>query len=309
MGKFLLQRFIRAVITIWFVVTLVFFVLRSVGDPITAITISDGLDEAAMRNLRTQLGLDKPILEQYFETMTSLFDKTDIYYRSYRHMRPVQDLFAERAGATVKLGLLSLFIAVAFSIPLGVTAAIKRNTVFDRISMVLSILGSVIPNFVLGLLLIFLFAMLLRLLPSGGATSWRHFILPAIAMAVGPMATIARLTRSSMLDVLRQDYLDFARAKGLPERQVVIRHGLRNALIPVVTIVGLQFGYIVGGSIIVETVFSWPGIGFLIVEAARRQDFPIIQFGVMLIATAIALANMIVDILYAVLDPKIREKM
>jgi peptide/nickel transport system permease protein len=238
--------------------------------------------------------------------MTSFFrEGTEL---SYRHLRPVDQIFAERIGATLRLGVLSLLLAIIVAVPLGTIAAVRHNTMFDRLSITLSICGSVIPNFVLGILMIFLFSFILRLLPSGGSSSISHYIMPVVAMSVGPMASIARLTRTSMLDVLRQDYLDFARSKGVPEKFVVAKHALRNALIPVITIIGLQIGHIIGGSVVVETVFSWPGIGFLIVDSARIRDFPVIQYGVMLIAASIAVTNMLIDICYALLDPRVREK-
>ena len=305
MGRFIAIRLIRSIITIWFVFTLVFIITRLTGDPTEWILPEDATLQARLE-LRERLGLNKPLSEQYIMVLSSFFrEGTEL---SYRHLRPVDRIFAERISATLRLGILSLILSVAVAVPLGTIAAVRRNTVFDRLSITLSITGSVIPNFVLGILMIFLFSLVLRMLPSGGSTTWRHYIMPVIAMSVGPMASIARLTRSSMLDVLRQDYLDFARSKGVKEKTVVAKHALRNALIPVITIIGLQIGYIIGGSVVVETVFSWPGIGFLIVDSARARDFPVIQYGVMLIAASIAVANMLVDVCYALLDPRIREK-
>ena len=304
MRKFLLVRLCRSLITIWFVFTLVFCITRLTMDPTEWILPDDAPLEARIA-MRQQLGLDKPIHIQYLNMVGSLFTgKTEL---SYMFSRPVGELFGERAGATLRLGMLTLLLSAAVAIPLGTFTAVKRNTPFDRLGITFSIIGSVVPNFVLGILLIFLFSLVLRLLPSGGASTWRHYIMPVIAMSAGPMATIARLTRSSMLDVLRQDYLDFARSKGSKEKVVVIKHALRNAMIPVITIIGLQFGHIVGGSVVVETVFSWPGIGFLIVNSAQARDFPVIQYSILLIGASIAIANMMVDIGYALLDPRIRE--
>ena len=305
MQKYIIIRFIRSLITIWFVVTLVFIVTRITQDPTEWILPDDATPEMRQQE-RERLGLNRPISEQYFEMLTSPFTgKTEL---SYRYRRPVGELFKERAAATVKLGSIALPLSILLAVPLGAFAAVKRNTLFDRLSITMSIIGSVLPNFVLGILLIFLFSLVLRLLPSGGSATWRHFIMPVIAMSVGPMASIARLTRSSMLDVLRQDYLDFARSKGTKEKIVVAKHALRNAMVPVITIIGIQFGHIVGGAVVVETVFSWPGIGSLIIGSANYRDFPVIQFGIIMIGISIATANMLVDIGYALLDPRIREK-
>jgi peptide/nickel transport system permease protein len=305
MIPFIVKRLVRSILTIWFVLTLVFVLGRMTGDP-TRWILPDDATEDVRTEMRERLGLNKPIPEQYAVMISSLFNgKAEL---SYQYQRPVGSLFGERTAATLKLGLLALLAGAILAIPLGVIAAVHHNTFFDRFSMTLSICGSVIPNFVLGILMMFFFCLVFRILPSGGADSARHYIMPVIAMAVGPMTSIARLTRSSMLDVLRQDYLDFARAKGVTEKIVIAKHALRNALIPVVTVIGLQFGHIIGGSVVVETVFSWPGIGSLIVGAATHRDFPIIQYGVMLIGAAVAVANMLVDICYALLDPRIREK-
>jgi peptide/nickel transport system permease protein len=305
MLKFIMIRLTRSLITIWFVFTLVFVFTRITQDPTQWILPDDAPMEARIE-MRQRLGLDKPIHEQYLNMVLSLFHgETEL---SYAYMRPTGELFRERTAATLRLGFLSLALAMVVAVPLGTFAAVHHNTFFDRLGITLSIIGSVIPNFVLGILMIFLFSLVLRWLPSGGFSSWRHFIMPVIAMSVGPMASIARLTRSSMLDVLRQDYLDFARSKGVREKTVVAKHALRNAMIPVITIIGLQFGHIIGGSVVVETVFSWPGIGFLIVNSAQSRDFPVIQHGVILIGASIAIANTMVDICYALLDPRIREK-
>ena len=305
MKKFLIIRFIRSLITIWFVVTIVFIVTRVTQDPTMWILPDDAPLDVRIAT-RERLGLNRPLHVQYFEMLTSPF--TGRTENSYRHHRPVGDLFKERAPATLRLGFMSLGLAILLAVPLGAIAAVKRNTIFDRLSITISIIGSVLPNFVLGIVLILIFSLVLRMLPSGGSATWRHYIMPIMAMSFGSMASIARLTRSSMLDVLRQDYLDFARSKGTREKIVVAVHALRNALIPVVTIIGMQFGSIVGGAAVVETVFSWPGIGSLIVSSASSRDFPVIQYGIIMIGISIAIANMMVDVGYALLDPRIREK-
>lgn len=303
MTRFFIQRLIRMIITIWFILTLVFIFTRMSGDP-TQWLLPEDASEAARIELRESLGLNKPIMEQYFDSFASFFDKG--LWKSYYYLSPVADLFSERAGPTISVGLSALLLAILLGIPLGIFASVHRNSFLDRITMGFAIAGYTIPNFVLGILMILLFSLTLRLLPSGGFRGATSYIMPIISLSVGSMASIARLTRSAMLDVLRQDYLDCARAKGVPEHRIIFKHALRNALIPVVTIIGLQMGTIIGGSVVVETVFAWPGIGSLIVTAAKVRDYPVIQYGVMLIAVAVSITNMLVDISYALLDPRIR---
>ena len=304
MLKFIVKRVIKAVLTIWFILTLVFIFTRVSGDP-TLWLLPDDASAQVREELRESLGLNKPILDQYWDTLTSLF--TGDAGQSYNYRRPVSELYAERMGATVRLGLISFAISVVLGVTLGVFAAAHRNSLYDRITMTLAMIGSTLPNFVLAILMIFLFSLSWRLLPSAGTGDYRNYIMPVIAMAVGPIASIARLTRSSMLDVLRQDYLDCARAKGVSEGKVLFKHALRNALVPVVTVVALQMGGIIGGSVVVETVFSWPGIGTLLINGAKMRDYPIIIYGVMLIAAAVTVINTLVDISYSALDPRIRD--
>lgn len=304
MLKFIVKRVIKAVLTIWFILTLVFIFTRVSGDP-TLWLLPDDASAQVRDELRESLGLNKPVLDQYWDTLTSLF--TGDAGQSYNYRRPVSELYAERMGATVRLGLISFAISVVLGVTLGVFAAAHRNSLYDRITMTLAMIGSTLPNFVLAILMIFLFSLSWRLLPSAGTGDYRNYIMPVIAMAVGPIASIARLTRSSMLDVLRQDYLDCARAKGVSEGKVLFKHALRNALVPVVTVVALQMGGIIGGSVVVETVFSWPGIGTLLINGAKMRDYPIIIYGVMLIAAAVTVINTLVDISYSALDPRIRD--
>ena len=304
MSKFILKRLLKAILTIWFILTLVFIFTRMSGDP-TGWILPDDATEEQRTALRTSLGLDRPLYEQYVDVMTSLVSGNAGV--SYNYLRPVNELYGERIGATLRLGLLSFSIAAVLGVCLGALAAVKRNSFFDRFTMTLSIAGSTLPNFVLGILLVFVFCFIFRILPSGGDNGVKNYIMPVITMSVSPMASIARLTRSSLLDILRNDYLDCARSKGLDEKRVLIKHALRNALIPVVTVVGLQLGTIIGGSVVVETVFSWPGIGSLLINGAKMRDYPIIIYGVMLIAVAVTLVNTLVDILYSVLDPRIRD--
>jgi peptide/nickel transport system permease protein len=302
-NRYVIRKALRAALTIWFTVTVVFVATRATGDP-TEWLLPDDATLSERRQLRSYLGIDKPLPVQYTRYLRNVL-KGDMG-QSYYHNQAVSRVYAERLLPTLRLGVSAFVLSVSFGLPLGMLAALYRNSALDRITMSVSIAGYTIPNFVLGILLIFLFSLVLRVLPSGGYGGPAHYVMPVFALSVGPMASIARLTRSSMLDVLRQDYMLTARAKGVPEWLVVAKHGLRNGFIPVITIIGLQVGGLIGGSVVVETVFAWPGMGQLIVSAAQTRDYPLLQFGVLLVTGTIVTANMLVDVAYAALDPRIR---
>ena len=304
MKRYIIMRILKAIFTIWAVYTLVFFLTRGTGDPVDWLTQA-GASDTAKETLRANLGLDLPLSEQYVKSFVGLF--TGDTGVSYYYSRQVSDLFAERIWPTLTLGGIVLLITILIGLPLGVVAAVKHNSLMDRLTMSTAIVGSTLPNFVLGILLIFIFSLKLRLLPSGSIGTPQHYILPIIALSVGPIASVARLTRSSLLDVIGNDYLDFARSKGMREWKVVIKHGLRNALIPVITILGSQLSALIGGSVVVETVFAWPGIGTLIVTSAQQRDFPVVVFGVLVIAASVTFVNLLVDLSYGILDPRIRK--
>ena len=304
MKRYVIMRVLKAVFTIWAVYTLVFFLTRVTGDPVDWLTMA-GASDSAKETLRENLGLDLPLWKQYIKSFIGLF--TGDTGESYYYARQVSDLFAERIWPTISLGGIVLFITILIGLPLGVLAAVKHNSLLDRITMSTAVIGSTMPNFVLGILLIFIFALKLRVLPSGSMGTAKNYILPVIALSVGPIASVARLTRSSLLDVIRNEYLDFARAKGIREWKVVIKHGPRNALIPVITILGAQLSSLIGGSVVVETVFAWPGIGTLIVTSAQQRDFPVVVFGVLVIAASVTFVNLLVDLSYGLLDPRIRK--
>lgn len=305
MKKYVLMRVLKAILTIWIVWTLVFILTRLTGDPVDWI-LSDSANDAARASMRAQLGLDKPLLEQYFFYFFKMFrgDAGSSFY----YNKPVLALFGERVGATVSLGLCVFVLSIFIGIPVGIHAAVHHNTLRDRAAMSTAMIGYTMPNFVLGILLIFLFSLTLRMLPSSGNSAGLvSYVMPVITLAVGPAASTARLTRSSMLDVIRQDYLDSARAKGVKERRVIFVHALRNALVPVITILGGQLSTLIGGSVVVETVFSWPGIGSLIINGAKHRDFPLVQFGVLMIAISVTFVNLLVDLSYGFFDPRIRD--
>ena len=305
MKKYILTRAIKVVFTVWFVWSLIFLLTRFSGDPVEWIFADMDTTEAMINTLKESLGLDLPLWQQYVNSLTGLF-KGDAGM-SYFFSRPVTELFAERIGATVSLGAGALGLAVLIGVPMGILAAMKRGTAYDRACIGITVIGHTVPNFVLGILLIFLFALKLRMLPSGSTGTWKHYIMPMVTLAMGPLTAIARLTRTALLDVIGQDYLDCARAKGVDEKKVIIKHALRNALIPVVTVMAGQVNMLVGGAVIVENVFAWPGLGTLIIKGAQRRDFPVVQYGILMIVIFVSIVNFAVDLSYGSLDPRIRD--
>ncbi|WP_432975103.1 ABC transporter permease [Dactylosporangium sp. CA-233914] len=303
MKAYLLARVLRAIMTIWVVLTIVFFLSHLSGDP-TQWLLPDDASARDRAALRASLGLDRPIWQQYWDYLVGLSHGR--MGTSYAYHRPVSDLFLQRAPYTVALGGLALLVAVVAGIALGTLAATKRGTVIDRLSMTSAVGGEAIPDFALGILLVLVFSLTLHVLPSGGYSSPQHYILPVVTLAAGATTGVARWTRGAMVDVLGQDYLETARAKGIGEVRVVLKHAMRNSLIPVVTVLGLQLGTLIGGAVVVETVFGWPGVGSLIVAAAQSRDLPVIQFGVLVVAGTVVFASLLVDLSYALLDPRIR---
>lgn len=301
----MLHRGLRAVLTLWIVVTVVFLATRLSGDPTYHILPPD-TPEAQRQTLRQQLGLDRPVMAQYGDYIAGL--ARGDFGRSFFSARPVREMYLERVPATLNLTLPSLLLAILIGLPVGTMAAVKLNSPVDRGLMALSFIGQAVPNFVLGIVLVLIFSLTLRLLPSGGTGGWPHYVMPVLTLGVASIATISRLTRSSLLDVLGQDYIRFVRAKGLPSTKVIVKHALRNALLPVLTVVGLQIGTLIGGAVVVEAVFAWPGAGRLLVSAVMQRDFPMLQFGVLAVAATVILANALVDIGCGLIDPRIRTR-
>lgn len=304
MKKFILRRVLKGILCVWFIYTLIFFLVRLTGDP-TEWMYPDGASEEVIENLKAALHLDEPMHQQYIRSLTDLLKGNA--GKSYYYKQDVAKLYGERLGTTLKLALPALTLATLIGILLGTLAAVKRNSAADRLIMGFAMLFHTMPGFCFGIIMIFIFSLTLRLLPSSGTGSILNMIMPMITLAVGPTATVSRLTRSSLLDAMNREYMNGARMKGVSEKIVVIRHALRNSLIPVVTSVGLQLGTIIGGAVVVETVFTWPGMGMLLVTAAKQRDFPLVQYGVLLVAMAVTVANILVDISYGFLDPRIRE--
>jgi peptide/nickel transport system permease protein len=303
MTRYLLTKLIEAFIAIWGVVTIVFFVSRILGDP-AVLLVPVGAGQQEIDNLRTALGLDRPLLEQYFQSLFSML-KGD-FGISFQHTRPALDVVLERMPATASLAGLALLFGTLIGAAAGAIAALMRGTVAELIVMVAALLGQATPTFWLGIMLILLFSVELGLLPTGGSGTWLHYILPGLTLSVFVSASIARLLRSSLLDIMREDYVRTARSKGLMPRTVFFWHIARNALIPVVTMIGIIAGELLGGSVVIETVFAWPGVGRVIVQGIQAQDFPVIQAGVTLVAAIFVFVNLLVDLLYGVLDPRIR---
>ncbi len=303
MIRFLLIRLGRAVLTITLVVTFAFVVLRLSGDPAMLILNVDAPAEA-IAAFRHAWGLDRPIWVQYLEYVRHA--AIGEFGQSMRDGRPAASLVWERLPATLALTVPALLIKVGVGIPAGVFAALRRGSWIDRLVMAAAVAGFTVPSFVLGLVLVLVFAVQLGWLPSGGRDSWLSPVLPVITLGVGGAAILARFTRSAMIDVLGQPYILMASAKGVPWRQVVRGHALPNAAIPTVTIVGFMVGSLMAGAVVVESVFSWPGVGRLLVVAVSNRDLAVVQTILLLVALTMVSANLIVDLLYGLLDPRLR---
>lgn len=304
MIKFILQRLLAALVTIWIATIAVTILIHLVpGDPVRIMYGSFQTTPEDLEAIRQRLGLDQPIWRQYLMYLGRLL-QADLG-NSIVGDQPVLDILLTRFPATLALTLTSLFIAVTVGMSLGFVAAYKRGTWVDVGAMVLAIVGVSMPHFWLGLLLLFLFALQLQWLPVAGG-DWRSLILPALTLGLANAAVLARLTRSAMIDILDQDFVRTARAKGLPKSIVLYRHALRSGLVPVVSMLGLQFAYLMGGAIVVENVFAWNGVGRLAIEAVFARDYPLIQGFILFFATIVALASVVIDVAYAFLDPRIR---
>lgn len=303
MSNYLTTRLLRMILTVWIIASLVFFATRVTGNPIDFI-MPEGLDAGSRQLMIGYFGLDRPLGEQYWRFFRAIFDGE--FGLGLMERRPVSAIFAERVGASLNLLAASLFVTVALGVPLGILAAIWRRSALGSAVLGLAFLGYAIPNFVLSILLLLLFSSTLGWLPSAGNATLAHYVMPTLALSAFFLASLVRYTRSSMLDVLSQDYIRTARAKGLPERTVIFRHGLRNALIPVITVLGLQITTLVSGAVVIETVFAWNGVGDLLVGATLRRDYPVLQFGVLVVAVAVVVINAGVDLLYAAVDPRVR---
>ena len=332
MARFILRRFLTLIPTVFGISILVFFMIHLIpGDP-AEMMLGERASEASLREVRAHLGLDRPLHVQYGLFLSRMV-RGDLG-RAMRTHEKITTEIAERFPATVELSLAAILIATVFGMLAGIVSATKQYSIFDYFSMIASLVGVSMPIFWLGLVLMIVFSLNLGWLPLSGRlgydvdleivtrlylvdavlsgnwpafrnAAW-HLVMPAFTLSTIPMAIIARITRSSMLEVLRQDYIRTARAKGLPPLTVHFKHALKNALIPVITVIGLQFGILMGGAILTETIFAWPGIGSWILNAVYARDFNAVQGGTMLVATVFVLINMVVDILYAWVNPRIK---
>jgi peptide/nickel transport system permease protein len=302
--SYIARRLIFSAFVLWGALTVVFLAVRAVpGDPAQMMMGTDA-SAAEVDALRERLGLNRPLIVQYGAYMLQTV-RLDLG-ESLRMAQPVVALVAERLPATGRLALTAIVIAVAISFPLGIAAALRPGGLLDGGVSVVSLLGQSVPGFWLGIMFILIFARSLRLLPSAGDETWAHLILPSITVALPLIGVLTRLVRSGLLDVLDEDYIRTARAKGLTPPSVIWRHAIRNMMIPVITVVGLQVGHLLGGAVITETVFAWPGVGLLLVDAITNRDYPLVQAAILFITAIFVTINFLVDLSYGVLDPRIR---
>ena len=304
MHRYIIKRLLMLIPVLLGVAFIIYAIMNvAEGDPVYQVAGPDATEEQ-LDALREEMGLNGSLLERYFRYILKLL-KGDLG-TSYVSRMDVMQLYLQRLPNTLKLASVAMIVAVVISVPLGIVAAVNQNSIKDTVSMILALLGLSMPNFWLGLLLMLLFSLKLGWFPSGGAEGLRSVVLPAVTVGVGLAALLTRTTRSSMLDVLRQDYLRTARAKGVSEKRVVFHHALRNALIPIITIFGVQFSNVLGGSVLAETVFAWPGVGRLVVDAIDQRDIPTVTGALIMTTMLVTVVNLIVDIVYAYVDPRIK---
>ncbi|KIQ31298.1 glutathione ABC transporter permease [Variovorax paradoxus] len=306
MLNYFLKRLLGLIPTLLIVAVLVFlFVHMLPGDP-ARLAAGQEADEQTVSMVRAELGLDKPLPQQFVNFFTHMLQGD--FGTSIRTRRPVSTEIGERFFPTVMLTITSMVWAVIFGMGIGIVSAVYRNKWPDRLGMTLAVSGISFPAFALGMLLMQIFSVQLGWLPTVGAATWKHYILPSVTLGAAVAAVMARFTRASFVEVIQEDFVRTARAKGVHESRVVFKHTLRNALIPVVTMMGLQFGFLLGGSILVEAVFNWPGLGRLLVDAVQMRDYPVIQTLVLLFSLEFILINLVVDVLYGYINPTIRYK-
>jgi ABC-type dipeptide/oligopeptide/nickel transport system permease component len=304
MTRFIIKRLLVSIPILLLVVTLVFFAFQLIpGDPARMYAGEDAPQER-VDAVRKEMGLDRPVIVQYTTYMVRLA-QGDLG-KSIFTRRMVATEIGTRFWNTFKLALCSIVVATIVGISMGAVSALKRGTLADHIVTFVALLGISIPVFWLGLLMMYFFSVTLGVLPSAGFGTWKHYIMPTISLAVFSVAFIARMTRSALLETIQQDYVRTARAKGLKERTVLLMHSLRNAMLPVTTVVGLRFGYMVGGAVVTEEVFAWPGLGRLLVSSVGQRDIPLVQGLLLTFAASFVVVNLFVDIVYAFLDPRIR---
>nr|WP_222927538.1 ABC transporter permease [Biomaibacter acetigenes] len=304
MLRYFIKRLLLMIPVILGMTIIVFLILHlSPGDPVDLI-VGPNVTPEVYASIRQKYGLDQPLIVQYIKFLSNVA-RGDLG-TSILQQRPVSELILQRFPITLELGLTGLVLSFLIAIPVGVSAAVKRNTIMDYSCMTGAMLGMSLPTFWFGLLLLYFFAYKLRWFPISGYGTWRHLVLPGFAIGLTDAAITARMVRSSMLEVLRQDYIRTARSKGLAEMVVTYQHALKNAMIPIITLLGLRVGWIIGGSVMLEIVFSRPGLGRLMVDSILARDYPVVQGAMIVLTTSIILGNILADLLYAVFDPRIR---
>lgn len=304
MLKYIIKRLLALIPVILGVTFLVFMIMQLAPGDAAKLMLGEGATQEEVEAQREKMGLNDPLIVQYGRYMVN-FCKGDLG-TSYATRRPVADEVFSRFPYTFQLSIVAGIVSILLAIPLGIVAAVKQNTLFDNFSMIVSLIGVSMPIFWLALLLVLFFSLKLGWFPVQGADSWKSYILPAVSLGFMNMASIARTTRSSMLETIRQDYIRTARAKGVSKKEVVVNHAFRNALIPTITVCGIQLGQLLGGSVLTETVFAWPGIGRLLVQSISARDVPMV-LGCMVVMTAcFSIVNLLIDLLYGLADPRIK---
>ena len=303
MRSYVVHQLVQLVVVIIGISILAFVILHVLGDPVLLL-LPQNAGKEEFERYRKLLGLDQPLLVQYWKFASQAVQGD--FGKSWYADTPAFSLVLERMPATIYLTLAGLVVALLIALPLGILAALKRHSFVDTLCTGIAVAGQAMPLFWFGIMLIIIFAVRLRALPASGYGTWQHFVMPAFCLGAAFAPITMRLVRSGVIEVLSMEYITTARAKGVGERTVVIKHAFRNACIPIITILGLQFGQLLGGAIITETVFAWPGVATLTVESIRNQDFPVVQCAVVLLALIIVTANVIVDLVVGLIDPRIR---
>ena len=304
MGKYIAKRILSGVITIVILITACFFLMHAIpGSPFSK--GEQGVPEAVMQRLNEKYGLDQPLYKQYITYLNQILHGD--FGISYKNSSvQVNDLIERGFPISARIGILAVLLSLVIGVLLGVTSAVRRGRLFDGISMVIATIGVCVPLFVISVLLLYLFAGVLKWLPTYGLTTWKHYILPVTCLSFSPIAYIARMTRSSMLEVMRQDYVTTARAKGVSKKDVTFRHQLRNSMIPIVTTMGMRLGSMVGSTVLIESLFVIPGLGSVMMNGISNRDFMLVANGVLIISVLVAICNLVVDILYGIVDPRTR---
>lgn len=303
MAKYLAKRLVQSLIAVFGITVIVFIVLNIAGDPV-ALMLPDTASFAEIEAMREKMGYNDPIFVQYWRFLSNAL-RGD-FGLSYHYGVPALEVVMERVPATVTLALSAMAVSLLIGIPAGIISAVKRNSFTDTIIRSLALLGQCVPAFWLGIMMMLLFAVKLKWLPTSGFETWSALVMPAVTLGVFTAATITRMLRSNMIEILSKEYIDVAKAKGLKGYVVVMKHAFKNALSSVLTVIGLQIASLLGGSVITETVFAWPGIGRLLVQSINNSDFMVVEVIVILMATTFVVVNFIVDVLYCIINPRIR---